>query len=381
MKEMSNLFFDKYKKGIITIEAQSLIPEKFINLLWRNDVKIKNIKRVNMTTVLLDISLMDYGKIEELAAKASTKVKIVNRKGIAFFIIKLRKRVTLVIGGILFLGMLYYFSTYIWKIDIKTEKNISPYEIRQELYSYGIKPGIRKNKFDVYGIENSLIKNNEEIMWARVRIEGAKLKVSIVERQSPPKVIEDNTPCNLVAKRDAEVVRVFTTGGTAVVKKGEFVKKGQIVIKGQQGKEGSQYPIHAQGSVIGKTFYEDSKEIKMTGIKEERTGNFAENIYINVMKKKIYLKKSINKFDKYDKIEESKGFFNKELIYEKKGVPYTIDIKKSVDDIAEELTSRIKSGFDKNIKAENRIVDYKINGDTCTVKVLIVAEEDIAIKE
>ena len=69
-------------------------------------------------------------------------------------------------------------------------------------------------------------------MWVKARIEGSKLKVSAVERQSPPSIISEDSPCNLVAKRDGEVIRVYTTAGTSVVKKGDMIRKGQILVKG-----------------------------------------------------------------------------------------------------------------------------------------------------
>ena len=133
MKEMSKLNFQKYKSGIITIEIQSLIPEKFINLMWKNGVYIKNIKKKNITTMTMEISLKDYGKIENIAKKTKTKIRIVERRGMAFFLIKVKRRIALVSGIILFISIIYYLSTFVWNIEISSDKNLSPYEIRQQL--------------------------------------------------------------------------------------------------------------------------------------------------------------------------------------------------------------------------------------------------------
>lgn len=380
MKEMSKLNFQKYKSGVITIEIQSLMPERFVNLMWKNGVYIRNIKKKSITTMTMEISLKDYGKIEDIAKKTKTKVRIVGRRGLAFFIIKVRRRIALVAGIAIFVGMIYYLSTFIWGIQISSDKYLSPYEIRQQLNSLGIKPGISKKKINVYDIEGKLIKSNENIMWVRARIEGANLKISAAERQSPPTIISEDTPCNLIAKRDGEVIRVYTTAGTPVVKTGDIIRKGQILVKGEQGKEGSTYAVHAVGDVICRTFYEEVKEVKISEVKRERTGNKDSNIYIELAGKKLYLKKSTNKFAKYDKIEESTQFIKMENYYEVKETTIHNDPKKLVNDTADELYLKICSNLDKSVKIIDKIVNYEA-GDTYKVRILVIAEENVASKE
>lgn len=380
MREMSKLNFQKYKSGIITIEIQSLIPERFVNLMWKNGVYIRNIKKKSITTMTMEISLKDYDKIEGIAKKTKTKIRIVGRRGIAFFLIKVRRRITLVAGIILFIGIIYYLSTFIWNIEISSDKYLSPYEIRQQLNSYGIKPGISKKNINVYDIEGKLMKNNDSIMWVKARIEGANLKISAAERQSPPTIVSEDSPCNLVAKRDGEVVRVYTTAGTSVVKKGDMIRKGQILVKGEQGKEGATYPVHAVGDVICRTFYEEVKEVKVNEVKKERTGNKDSNIYIEIGGKKLYIKKSTNKFAKYDKIEEDKSLIKIENYYEIKETTIHNDPNKIVNDTADQLYLKICSNLDKSVKIIDKIVNYEV-GDMYKIRVLVIAEENVALKE
>lgn len=380
MKAMSK--FDKYKRGIITIEIQSHIPEKFINLLWKNEVQIKNISKKSITTMTMDINLKDYNKIKEISKRTKTKIKIINRKGFTFFFFKIRRRVALVFGSLLFVFILYYLSTFIWRIDIQTENNLSPYEIRQQLMSYGIVSGISKNKINVYELQDKMLKsNNDSIMYFRARIEGSRLIVNAIEKTPPPNMVAETDPCNLVAKKDAEIVRVFTTAGTPIVKKGDMVKAGQIIVKGEQGKEGSTYAVHAEGAVIARTFYEEVKEVNIKGIKKEKTGNKIENIYVEIMGKRIYLKNSLNKFKTYDKIIENSSLIKKEIYYETKEVNYSLDPEMVTKSTADELFSKISESLDKTVKIEDKKIYSEPAGDNLRVRVLLIAEENIAIKE
>lgn len=378
MKIMSSNFFEKYKKGRLVIEAQSAMPERFVNLLWNNGVNVKNIKRKSITTLEFEITLKDFLVTEQISRKSETKIKILNRLGTSFFIIKMKKRSALFIGFIVFCGLLFYLSTYIWVIDITPDKYVSPFEIRKELYSYGIKPGIRKSEIVVSELEKKISKQNDNIMWSKIRMEGSKLIVTIVERQSPPVVIIDDAPCNMVAKADAQIIRVYTTAGTSLIKSGDIVKKGQILIKNTQGKEGSEYLVHAKGDVIGRTFYEEKQSFKFMGTTTEKTGKKSEDIYINLFNKQIYFKKYMNKFQKYDKMIDSKGIIKKNIYYEIKDVPINVDINKKVDEITKELYLKITGNFDKTILVKDTIVNYNLVGENCDVKVLVVAEENIA---
>lgn len=377
---MSKFNFQKYKSGIITIEARSLIPEKFINLLWQNGISARNVIKKDITTLNIDISLKDYIKLKDIAKRTKTKVKIVKRRGFAFFLIKIKRRIAFVIGIILFVGIIYYLSTFIWSIEINVDHNLTPYEIRQQLKSYGIRPGINKKNINVYEVEENLMRNNDNVMWVKARIDGAKLKISAMERQSPPNVVADDKPCNLVAKKDGEVIRVYTKAGTSVVKKGDMIRKGQIVVKGEQGNENSTYAVHAVGNVICRTFYEEIKDVKINNLKRERTGKKSQDIYIKFNGKKLYLKKSPNKFTKYDKIEDKRLCVNIENYYEVKETTVHKDPQKVINDTYDELYSKICANLDKSVKIVDKIESYE-QGDSYRIRVLVVAEENVALEQ
>ncbi len=372
---MNNL--KKYKNGTIKMEIESFMPEKFINLLWKNGIIAKDIKKINITTLVLQVKLSDYGEISKIAKKTNTKIVIVGRRGISFFLIKIRSRLALLFGVVLFASMIYYLSTFVWNIEISTEHYISPFELRNQIKSFGVTPGVRKKNIDVYGIENKILRNNDEIMWVKIRLEGVKLKVDVIERQSPPKRIVDTNACNLIANKDGIISRVFTTEGTAVVQSGDSIQKGDLLVKGEQGKEGSLYPVHAQGEVIAKTFYEEVRNVPLSNVSRIRTGNIIRNLYIKMANKKVYLKNSLIPYGNYDKIEDNNGFIYKEIYYEvqEKTIPVDTAI------VVKEIYSNILRNLDKDVKVVDKIEEVKKEKDKYNIKVLVVGEENIAIQE
>ncbi|MBE6068966.1 MAG: sporulation protein YqfD [Clostridium lundense] len=381
MKKMIKINLENYKRSSIEIEAQSLNIEKFINLLWKNNIGVKNIRKKDLTTVSLEISLKDYLKLDKISKKTHTKLKVIKRKGLAFLFIRMRKRNALIFGTVFFISILYYLSTFVWKIDIVTEKRLSPYELRRELASYGIKEGIRKRNLNIGVIEEKLTKDNDEILWVRVRVEGSVLKVVASERATPPMLVHETTPGNLVAMKDGEVVRVYTTSGTALVKRGDVVKKGQLLVKGEQGREGNIYQVPAKGRVIARTFYEDVKKIPVVEKIKERTGNKVKNIFIQIGNKKIFFKKEMNNFSNYDKIVNKKGFFITEECFEIQEKNKAIDKKKVIDNYSKEMIKKIKQSLDKNTEVVDEIVEEKAENEYIILRVLVVGEENIASQE
>ncbi|WP_163194274.1 sporulation protein YqfD [Clostridium thermarum] len=368
----------KYYNGIIEIEIQSRIPERFINLLWKNEIMVKNIARVDITTMTMEINIRDYDKIKDLCKRTETKVRIIGRQGLFFYLFQIKRHLSLV-GGVAFFALaILYLSTFMWSIDITADKYISPYEIRQRLYSYGIKPGIAKSKINVKQLEDRVMKDTDDIMYFRARIEGSTLKITVGERVAPPEIVEDNEPCDVVAKEDGEILRIFSTAGTPVVQTGDKVKKGQILIKGEQGKEGAVYPVHAKGQVMANTFYEYEREMQIKGIRYEATGRTVENSYIEVLGKKIYLKKGLNKFTNYDKIIDNKGYIKREIFKETKAVEFELDKKQVVDSTVEELYKKTMESFDKSAKLKDTIVESEQNGNNLKIRVVFVVEIDIA---
>lgn len=369
---------ERIKKGTLIIEVQTLSPEKFINLLWNRGIDVNNIIRINLTTFSMEVNLRDYKKLEEVSKRVGGRIKVSGRKGIAFFLMKF-KRKTMLGGGIfIFLCLIYYLSTYIWAIEIESEKYVSPFEVRQALYGLGIKPGLSKKKIDTNVLEDKIQNVNPNITWVRARMEGSRLRIKIAEKTPPPKITAKEGVNDIVAKYDAEIIRIYSVNGTPVVKAGDLVKKGQILIKGVEGKEGQEYPVAAQGDVFAKTFQEDIKEIKTTGIEKVYTGNKDSSIFINIAGVKIYIKKATKNFPTYDKMVSNKKFYNIIDYYETEEREINIDVNKAVDEALDE----IKRNKEKELDKKSKILEVKSftdnTEDGIRIRVLFVVEENIA---
>lgn len=368
------------KRGCFVIEIQNLHPEKIINTLWKSGINVRNIRRESIVKWIIEVDSQDYSKVRELVKENNGKLKIIKTKGLLSYFIKVKSHGFLYVGILVFFMLIYGYSCYIWDISINTDKYLSPFEVRKYLLEEGIKPGTRKNSINVYDTEKRLMEKDSRIMWARARFEGSRFKVDIEERQNPPKIVEQDNKDDIVAKMDAEIIRVYTTKGTSLVKKGDMVKAGDVLIKGVQGKEESLYETPAEGDVIAKTFYEDKEQVPIKGVRREQTGNMHKSIYIEIMGKKLYLKKCEDKFEKYDKIEESGLVFKKTDYYEVKENEFQLDKDETINELSSKMKENMKKNLDKSSKILDTIVKDEIDGDNLIVRVVFVVEQNIADK-
>lgn len=370
--------FNKNKLGQVTIEVSSLMPEKILNALWDNEIYICSIVKVDLATIRFTIYINDYKEVEEIIKNNKGKVRIINTSGIIVLIMKMKRKISLVIGAFIFFGVIYLLSNYIWAIDIQTQKNLSPFEIRQQLSNIGIKPGLEKSQINVRELEKKMENLNPEIMWIRIRIEGSTLKLLVKEKVNPPS-IEKTSFNKVVAKMDGEVKRIYTNSGNPAVVPGNIVKKGDELILPIQGRDGFQVEVKPNGTVIANTFYEKFMEIQISGDKLERTGRKNSDVYLSFFGKKFYLKKAINGFAYYDKIEEGNGWFNKIIYFEKTGKNINLDRESTIKEAKEKLETSLK----KTLSNDANIIDSKITVEdvktgTILVKVIFTVEQDIA---
>ncbi|MEG1287032.1 MAG: sporulation protein YqfD [Clostridium sp.] len=368
---------DKLKRGKISVEIKVLNPERILNILWNNKIKVSNVKKVDIATLRVDIDYNDYEELRDIINKINGRMEIIGSNGLVFLFGRLKRYYSLVIGAVIFIGIMFYLSTYIWGIEIETKKNVAPFEIRQQLYDIGIKSGIKKNSIEVKEIERALEDVNSDILWIRVRIEGSTLKVIIEEKINPPIKYESKFG-NLVAKMDGQINTVYTYSGRTAVKRDDYVVAGEVLIEGIDGKEEEQFEVVPNGIVMANTFYEKSMEVKIDGTSIERSGRKDSDIYIKIFGKKLYIKKAIKNFKEYDKIEESGKILNKVVYFEREEK----EIKLTKEEAIENSIKSLEESLLNELTREAIIVDKIIKVDegvdsNIIVKVDFVVEQNI----
>lgn len=373
MKRVKNLV------GKLEISITSNNIEKLLNMLWSSNIGISNLKRDTVNSITLEINVKDYETFLKCVKQSKSRHHIIKRSGPYIKEIAYRKKVSLGVAVIFFFLTLGFLKSYIWGIEITTEENVSPFEIREFLKKNNIVAGLKKNEINLADVEEKLNMEHPEIVWSKARIYGSILKIKISEKKNPPEVVEDDYPSDFVASKDGEILRVYTEAGNSTVKAGQMVKKGDLLVEGIQGKEGAEYAVNSDGKVIAKTFYEKMETFNKKETVRKRTGKINNQVYFEIAGKKIFLKNKLNNFENYDRIVDNTSLLKKityyEVIEEEKEIE---DAKAFAETVHNQFYNDITIDFNREIEVLDVIKDYKETDDKITVRVVVIAQENIA---
>ncbi len=384
--------FAEYITGYVDIVIEGYYIEKFINICNSKQVNLWNIKKENSIKMLASIKISDFKDLKQICRKTKCKVKIQNKKGLPFVVKKYKKRKVFLLFLMLIILSIIVLSNFIWNIEIEGDESIPKEEIMELIKNEGLEIGAFKGKVDTKEIINKIRLERDDVSWVGIDIEGTNAIIKLVKADEKPEIINEEEYCNIVADRDATILKVSAQNGTPLVKEGDTVTNGDIIIAGwMEGKyTGKQY-VHAQGEVQAKVSYRSVEKVYLKETKKVETGESENRYSVKINNFQINLLKTLPKFQKYDTIEENKKlklfsnfYLPLEIVkytykeYEEQLVVHSFEEAKQIgidrarESLQEELDG--KEILDKQVKVTSEL-------EYIEVEVTYEVKENIGIKE
>lgn len=306
---MLNKFF-KFLKGYVIINLYGQSTERFINICLKRNITLGSIKRCNDGSVRTSVSKRDFALLRPIAFKTHTKVRIVKKRGLYNLLGRYGKRYAFMAGAIICIAFFFVSSQYIWTVEINGVENTDYETLTSSLAKSGIYAGAKKNKIpNGIDIKNNILRENDNIAWAWVYIEGAKARVEVYEKIIPPMLTDRNMPCNIIAAHDGFIKNIIVKNGNALFKEGDTVSAGDVLISGtvpvfHEGSEERYINVHAMGSIEAYTSRKASGVYGVYYKSSTPTGRRKTLFWAEIFGKqfKFFLKESIS-FENYDRIE------------------------------------------------------------------------------
>ncbi len=382
----------EYVSGYVNIVIEGYYIEQFINICNNKQINLWNIKKENSIKVFASIYIKDFKKLKQICKKTKCKIKIQSKKGLPFVVKKYKKRKFFFIFLLLIILTIIILSNFIWNIEIEGDIDIPKEEILELAKSEGLEIGKRKGAVDTKAVINKIRLERDDISWAGIEIDGTNATIKLVKADEKPEIINDDEYCNIVADKNAMILKVSAQNGTPLVKEGDIVTNGDVIVAGwMEGKyTGKQY-VHAQAEIQAKVWYTTTEKVYLQETKKVETGEAKSSYSVKINNFQINLPKSLPKFQKYDTIEENKKlklfsnfYLPFELVkytykeYKEEQVVHSIEEAKQIgiDRAKESLQEKIdgKEILDKQVK----IITEK---DYIEVEVTYEVKENIGIKE
>lgn len=357
-------FIYLYLFGYINIFVEGYFIERFINICISKRIMLWKLSRENSTCLTARISISDFKDIRSIAKKTKCKVKIKDKKGLPFLKKRYRKRkifaITLLVIAILIFGL----TRFIWNIEINCDESISQKEIETILREEGIEEGTYIKKINTEQVINNMYLKRDDISWIGLEIKGTNLIVNIVKAENKPEVIDKNEPCNIVANKDAVILKISSQNGTSRVSVGDTVKEGDLLVEGiMEGKYTGNRFVHAEADILAKVWYTKEREKDIKTEFYTYTGNDEKKYQIKVSDFKIIFNKSLPKFKKYDTIESVKKvklFSNYYIPVEVKTITYKEQKKEYKEYTIDELSNELQNELKEELLTENNISEEDV---------------------
>lgn len=383
----------QYIFGYVKIKVEGYFIEKLINKSISRKIFFWNLRRDKSTIIYANVGIKDFKKLVKIAKETKCKIKILHKKGLPFVLHRYKKRKIFFLLIILVLFVLFTLSKFVWNINIEGLQNINESEINTLLEEKGLKVGVLKNKIETKKIINEIRLERSDISWVGIEIEGTNVTVKIVEADSKPEIVDEQDYCNIIANKDAQIVKISAQNGISQVKEGDIVTKGDILIAGWiEGKyTGTRY-VHANGEVLAKVWYTESVQIAKNQVIEEKTENFENKYKIKINNFEINFFKSLSNFEKYDTIEETKKFKIFSNLYlpielikitnqEKVEKQITYDEQTAKQMGIEQASNKIEEQLADDVEILQKYINHHEDGNIIQTDVTYEVLENIGTKE
>ena len=272
----------QYIRGYVRIRITGHRTERFINACNYRKIKIWDLSACG-GSYEMNLWVKDFKKLRHISHKTATKIIIVKKYGLPFYLFDHRRRKLFFAGIFAAAILLSIMSGYIWDIEILGTHTRTEEVIRTFLKEKNVNTGMRRSDIDCDRIVKDIRKGFDDIIWVSASIEGTRLIIQIKENEDAKTDIYPNSDAgtDLVSDRTGTIVRIITRKGIPLVQEGASVNPGDILVSGQipilnDAKEITGYePCHSDADIFIKTqiTYENTlsrKYVKKTSVKFPR---------------------------------------------------------------------------------------------------------------
>ncbi len=225
-----------FLKGYVRIKVWGVCVERFINLCGNKNLLIWGVEKHGEIYEMY-MSLPAFYELRPIVRKTSSRVVILKRYGLPFLLPGLKKRIAFSVCCVAALIFLYGSSLFLWDIDYEGNYRLTDEVIGKFLESNGVSIGMYTGNLDIEVLEKEIRKHFKEVTWTSLKLEGARLVVSLKENDAP--IIESTDQKeqeegqDLVAAYDGRIVSMIVRSGVPMVEISEQVTAGSILVEGK----------------------------------------------------------------------------------------------------------------------------------------------------
>ncbi len=311
----------QYARGHVRIRVTGRSYERFLNMCASHRIILWDLKACD-AGYEASLSIKSFKNLKPLARKSGTKIRILEKRGLPFFLYANRKRKLLPAGVLFGIFLMLFLSCFIWDIRIQGNEARTDDVVFDFLKSRQVSHGILKSSLDCKALAADIRKAFDNFIWVSVKIQGTSLVIDV--KENTDLTLDEKTaaaPSDLVSDVEGTVKGMITRSGTPLVKVGDKVKKGQPLVVGQvpilddAGEVADYQYCAADADIEIETRLPYQESFSMKYIKKEYTGRLKKGVFFSVLGRHISFLGTPGGFGHYDVVRAEKQLHLTENFY------------------------------------------------------------------
>ena len=377
----------KYMRGYLRIRVSGFSPERFMNLCSNKGILLWDIVREG-DVYFMCINLRGFWELRPIVKKTGTRVAVLERYGLPFFLPKMLKRKVFVAGLILTIAFWIFSSFYIWDIELEGNYQITEDVFESFLKEQQVRIGMRKDDLDIESLEKEIRRYFSQITWASAKITGTKLQIDIKENDAPIIIERPETAegLDLVSEYDGTIVAMIVRSGVPKVAIGDTVEQGALLVEGkvpiynEDATVREYYYVNADADIILEHITNFTASLPFDHVEKEYTGREEKSYYLKLGGQSFKLPQE-RPFQVYDSlIRETRPIALEKLSipvfwgeithreYQNVEYQYTLEeakeiLKQKLMDFIASLEEKGVQIIEKNVKIDTSDAEWVVNGE------------------
>ena len=379
------LFLYRLANGFVELEISGDNAEVFINICVKNGITLWYIRRSGKK-IYCRMSVKCFKAVRSAVAGSKVKIHIIKKYGLPFLTARYKKRYGILVGAVIFFGILKLMSCFVWTVDVAGNERVSTEKILTACEELGVKEAMKKHGFNSKNAGQKLLLKVDGLSWAAFNVEGCKITVNVSEIKESIK--KNSEPSNLKAKADGIITKIDVTAGNCVVKAGDTVKKGDLLVSGVIENESAVKFVHSIGKIEAKTQREIIVSADYVKREKVKTGKIIKKRVVDFFGLKIPLYLGCVNKDYESKFDTKKlKLFGSELPLKIYTRTFELMEEKTEKLNKKQLENELLGLFEEKVKVE-KIGDFEVENREfdeiqggMRLKTVISASEDIATED
>ena len=231
----------QYIRGYVRIRITGYRTERFLNACSYKKIHVWDLSACK-NSYEMNLWAKDFKKLRHILHKTSTKVTIIGKYGLPFYLFRHRKRKLFFCGIFSAFLLMVIMSGFVWDIEILGVHTRTDEVIRTFLKEKHVSTGMRRSDIDCERIVKDIRKEYDDIIWVSASVEGTKLIIHIKENEDVSSENENNLinsdfpfgkGTDLVSDCNGTIIRIITRKGVPQVAEGTSVTSGELLVSGQ----------------------------------------------------------------------------------------------------------------------------------------------------